>query len=1151
MFLAKVVLGIALVSAARAETRVWSGPANGDWCTAANWTPNDAYPQAGDAVRIASGSVVLNTDTAALGALVITNATLTFTNWITTLTATTVTVEKGATLTHHTCITNTILHNTNRVHITCTDLTIDAGGKIDVNAQGHPGTFGVQANKQYYGQGLGRGYGSGGAGYGGRGGIGGYGASLANSGFTYGSSNTPVHVGSGGGGHNQSWGKPGGGAVRVEATGVVTVNGSITANGNVYSGQAGAGSGGSIWITCDTLQGSAAGVITARGGNGGTSYYSGHSGGGGRVALYYSEIDTFAGTRDAAAGVTSAGANPTVPAEDGTVLSIYSGTDSLFTVTGSPEAYGNPTPYAYWYHPLPPGTVITNDVEQIVPVDETLRRWNIGWSAATNDVVFAIGTTTQAVFTLPAMDTIQTWLWTNQWSLTVTAGVGGTASSEKTGWYANGVNVEISATATGNYAFAQWSGDLPFEARLSNPLTVTMDQARAIQATFIDTVTQPRTWRGSGMWWKSDNWEPQGIPNGESPVTIASGDITYDVPFTAASLVISNDATMRMQRWQSVMTVGGDVDVYGKLTHLLCNIDAVTGSLDNTNRIALVCTNLTVHTGGAIDADAVGYRGAIALGNNWHQWGQGPGAGYHSGGGSYGGSGGTHTYGGALKPVYGSATDPDMPGSGGGSHNADDGCHGGGLIQIEASGTVMIKGTVTANGESWRSGRTGAGSGGGILIRCNVFSSDTGWVSADGGLGLFAASTTYSGASGGGGRIAIHYDPLAQAAANLVSSPVVRLSARSGWGSSTRGDPGTIWLTDSGFFPGNATTLHGGQLLIGDLTSWTPPSLTCATDVVMFPAGCAVTVADDLTLSGDGGIDVRGPLTVGGNATFGGSVYSISRLFATNGSAVTVGGDCLVANGATLAVAGDIAPGYPQQSGVTLDVMGDLTVANTSTLALYSHSTNGASPHLSARNVTVVSGGVIDADGKGFAGGPLSGNTWGYGPGGSFRSAGGSHGGTGGIGTDGGTLGPVYGEAKAPLEPGSGGGSSSSALSGSGGGLVRIVVADTVTVDGSITAVGQTLNNKSGAGSGGAIFITCRIFDGSGALNVDGGGNNAVNANYGGSGGGGRIAVARTRHRYTGTVSAAGGIGYNATRSGAEGTVVWIDPPGGTMLLLR
>jgi len=164
------------------------------------------------------------------------------------------------------------------------------------------------------------------------------------------------------------------------------------------------------------------------------------------------------------------------------------------------------------------------------------------------------------------------------------------------------------------------------------------------------------------------------------------------------------------------------------------------------------CTNLRIDQGGQVNADAAGF----ANGDSVHQNGYGPGFGYRGansgGGGGYGGGGqqGNHT-GSYPGTTYGSATNPVLPGSGGGDYRATSttrGC-GGGLIWIDVSNRALLNGTLSANGGA-PSGYEAAGSGGGIYVRCKRFNGTaTGWMQANGGNG-----GSESG-GGGGGRIAV------------------------------------------------------------------------------------------------------------------------------------------------------------------------------------------------------------------------------------------------------------------------------------------------------------------------------------------------------------------------------------------------------------
>ncbi len=166
----------------------------------------------------------------------------------------------------------------------------------------------------------------------------------------YGDSLAPVFLGSGGGQgyYSNAFGGHGGGRVALVASGVLTVTGSVSANGdNGSAGQSGyngggAGSGGSISITAGTLAGS--GTVSANGGVGGTgagtnSNGGGH-GGGGRVAVKYDTstftLSSITATGGSRSGWTSGQNGSTyilnrVTDDGGGTLTITSGFDFPFS----------------------------------------------------------------------------------------------------------------------------------------------------------------------------------------------------------------------------------------------------------------------------------------------------------------------------------------------------------------------------------------------------------------------------------------------------------------------------------------------------------------------------------------------------------------------------------------------------------------------------------------------------------------------------------------------------------------------------------------------------------------------------------------------------------------------------------------------------
>jgi plastocyanin len=202
-----------------------------------------------------------------------------------------VTVDAGATL--------SFINHPSRapvVWLVSGDVTVD--GTLSVNgaigieapALAEPGPGGFRGGAGYYTSGVGA---SSGLGFGGgiRGGESGAGGTYATGPDGYGNpSDVPMLGGSGGGGdgnHNRGGGG-GAGALLIASSGLVTVNGNLTADGGpgigsgCCTGGSGGGSGGAIRVVADTLAGD--GIITALGGAGANG--SG-AGGVGRVRIEY------------------------------------------------------------------------------------------------------------------------------------------------------------------------------------------------------------------------------------------------------------------------------------------------------------------------------------------------------------------------------------------------------------------------------------------------------------------------------------------------------------------------------------------------------------------------------------------------------------------------------------------------------------------------------------------------------------------------------------------------------------------------------------------------------------------------------------------------------------------------------------------------
>ncbi|GAB4146262.1 MAG: hypothetical protein OHK0017_06560 [Patescibacteria group bacterium] len=197
-----------------------------------------------------------------------------------------------------------------------------------------------------------------------------------------------------------------------------------------------------------------------------------------------------------------------------------------------------------------------------------------------------------------------------------------------------------------------------------------------------------------------------------------------------------------------------------------------------------------------------------------------------------------------------------------------------------------------------------------------------------------------------------------------------------------------------------------------------------------------------------------------------------------------------------------------------------------------------------ANNVIV--DGIINGQGKGYAGGTTNGcdGTSGLGIGGALSNlatsynhgAGAGYGGVGGAGSFG-TPGIEYGSVTEPSGIGSGGGSSRGGCGGAGNGgaggtALKIFSNNSFSVAGTINLNGDNGIDSSydgGGGSGGSVWLNAGTFTGAGTVSANGG-----NGNSAGGGGGGRVAIYYNTSTFSGTVSSYGGPGGNL---GGAGTV--------------
>ncbi|MBL9138346.1 MAG: hypothetical protein JNK85_20925, partial [Verrucomicrobiales bacterium] len=488
------------------------------------------------------------------------------------------------------------------------------------------------------------------------------------------------------------------------------------------------------------------------------------------------------------------------------------------------------------------------------------------------------------------------------------------------------------------------------------------------------------------------------------------------------------------------LVLAGNAIVYPEAPLRLARLEVGTNTVlthltGQTNLELSVTGDAAVAAGGEVTANGKGYPVLDQ---------RGPGSGvlndWSGSGGGHGGLGGTSAAGAVGGTNYGSVLTPTSLGSQGGDGNGGPGNPGGGAIRLIVGGRLTVDGRLTAEGLNATANNAGGGSGGSVWLTVGTLAG-TGVFSVNGGAGEWV-----DGGGGGGGRIALYYQR------DEFAGSVTAI----GGGGSQRGGAGTIYR-------------RGGEDAVGQLLITNGEGNANYTPV-------SSPIAYRLILGARAYVYAEGPLQVT-----------------------------------------------------------DLVVAENATLT---HRTGQDRCEVHAfNNLTVAMGGQINVDGRGY---PVGDN---LGPGAGTQAdwggSGGSHGGNGGPSASGAVSALAYGSQTEPLIAGSSGGPGSGGPGAAGGGVIRLMVDKTLTVDGRISAVGLNAQaNNAGGGAGGSVYITAESLAGSGAIVADGGAGEWVD---GGGGAGGRIALHVQRQSFAGTItvtggggSARGGAGSLYTRLGSE-----------------
>ena len=623
-----------------------------------------------------------------------------------------------------------------------------------------------------------------------------------------------------------------------------------------------------------------------------------------------------------------------------------------------------------------------------------------------------------------------------------------------------------------------------------------------------------RVWTGDGgdaNWFNAANWNPVGVPQADEAVEIGKGAaVTLSGRTEELSKLVLDGATLTFQEPVRCTVADAVTELRAKTVEIMDAAkvthprmtesvkewsDGGKGDWQIDGRVFFTCTDFFLSSDSSINVEGMGYNGRTSNGSpcgpsvqNGGSLGAGHG-GNAAGVGPYAADWAHPTCGTYDDPVH-----PVLPGSSGASGNSksDYGLDGGGVVRIAATGSVVIDGTVNASAREGGGSQRSGGSGGSIWI-------SAGTVSGTGALLALGRSNNSEGNEskcGGGGCIALHYDPVEQA---KIDVPALKINVGVSGRSTVRtlGDVGTLYLPDTRFLGESYSDQRGivaANLLVGDWGTWAPTRLTLSNAWLRFPSSaCKGWTLDAIGISG-----LYGRLDLGGE-----KLEMVQRGVTPIVSEETIGisvtGDVTLGEKGRLHVFAAATNGL-DETWASLAIGGNLSLASGSVLELVSHPTNGASCKVSCAALSVASGASITASGRGF-GGCI------HGKGGSGKGPGGGNGGGGSYG------GFAYaqfpcGDARRPTLAGSGGCTGDNASSGGspGGGVVYLTVSGACEINGTVSADGgSNLGSSAGTGSGGSVYITAQTFSGAGTITANGG-KGQKEAEFR-SGSGGRIAL--------------------------------------------
>ena len=583
------------------------------------------------------------------------------------------------------------------------------------------------------------------------------------------------------------------------------------------------------------------------------------------------------------------------------------------------------------------------------------------------------------------------------------------------------------------------------------------------------------------------------------------------------------------------------------------------GSVLKGSWLNIQAVNILVHSGAKIDLAERGHTGGRGDGGGKYSLNYGRGAGHAGFGGGESKSGGDW---------YGDMVTPNTFGSGGGGYFSSQGGKGGGYLNIQTSGDLIIDGSILVSGGDCTKSNCGGGSGGSIYIQSRNLIG-VGLIGSRGGNG------NNDGGGGSGGRVALHLK------IKMLFQGDFEVHGGTG---KYNGASGIVYIEDnkdripvkvvivdnhvisSDTKPTTVLTNNiNNDISLDELRTRGPVSVSFLNKNKISNLEMEISVAK---LSSD----IRGEIVIQAHQVMfsetseseetsftlrtnlviqkAGLFVTASKLF-VDGAELIVHGRLMNVQHFTLETGSRATFSEKSQTGVYLKTFGSVFLSHPGTqlfgsLTLKSGSTFSAPENLRIQTANMIvkngviirvrdleiaaatlileRGTLISADDVSTGGHGAGSSVSNVGSGGSYASPGGKNQGD-----------KSYGSLFKPQEPGSEGGTgSSTGTAGKGGGVINIK-ATLLQLDGKMTVNGGdgVRGSNAGGGSGGSVYLKVDNLLGNGEIIADGGRGDGI----GSCGSGGRIGIFLTsRYTYRGSIRSASRLCASTQLNGGPGT---------------